>query len=92
MQFWTNGLLKSTVHRVVFPPGEINDRYSIAYFCHPLDHIEIEAVPSDVVKEKAKEMGSGKGSNKKPITAEGYLKKRLAETYGWGKEQSPARD
>ena len=28
MQFWTNGLLKSTVHRVVFPEGESEDRYS----------------------------------------------------------------
>lgn len=89
MQFWTNGLLKSTVHRVVFPAGEVRDRYSIAYFCHPLDHIEIEAVPSNVVKAKGKESGE---AMTKPITAEGYLKKRLAETYGWGKEQSPARD
>lgn len=30
MQFWTNGLLKSTVHRVVFPEGESEDRYSVS--------------------------------------------------------------
>lgn len=110
MQFWTEGLLKSTVHRVVFPQGDdSHDRYSIAYFCHPLDWVEIEAVPSDVVKKKergGKDTGmmmtdgeSGKASTstssngkKKIITAEGYLKKRLAETYGWGKETSVASD
>ena len=80
MQFWTEGMLKSTVHRVVFPEGEIQDRYSIAYFCHPLEHIEIEPVPSQIIraKSKGKEMMVGK------ITAEGYLRKRLKETYVWG--------
>ena len=87
MQFWTAGLLKSTVHRVVFPQGESEDRYSIAYFCHPLDKVEIEAVPSEMIKARGETI---KQQNGEIITAEGYLKKRLAETYGWGKEQSPA--
>ena len=86
MQFWTAGVLKSTVHRVVFPQGVSEDRYSIAYFCHPLDKVEIEAVPSEMIKTRSETI---KQQNGKVITAEGYLKKRLAETYGWGKEQSP---
>ena len=90
MEFWTNGLLKSTVHRVVFPDGESEDRYSIAYFCHPLDRIDIEPVPSELVRQRNKQEKGGGGSVK--ITAEGYLKKRLAETYGWGKSDSPERD
>ena len=89
MQFWTNGLLKSTVHRVVFPEGESKDRYSIAYFCHPLDHIEIEAVPSDMIRDRRSENMQQRAEK---VTAEGYLKKRLADTYGWGKQQAPARD
>ncbi|KAF6222139.1 hypothetical protein HO133_001225 [Letharia lupina] len=89
MHFWTNGLLKSTVHRVVFPEGESEDRYSIAYFCHPSDHIEIEAVPSDMIRDRETEK---RQQGVKTVTAEGYLKKRLAETYGWGKLQSPERD
>ena len=89
MHFWTKGLLKSTVHRVVFPQGESADRYSIAYFCHPLDHIEIEAVPSDTIRDRTMESGQQRAQT---VTAEGYLKKRLAETYGWGNQQSPARD
>ena len=91
MQFWTKGLLKSTVHRVVFPEGEGRDRYSIAYFCHPLDQVRIEDVPSEVVRERGASEGAG-GEGGEIITAKGYLQKRLAETYNWGKEQSPARD
>lgn len=87
MHFWTNGLLKSTVHRVVFPQGESADRYSIAYFCHPLDSIEIEALPSDMISDRITE---SRQQHLGTVTAEGYLKSRLTETYGWGKEQSPA--
>ena len=89
MHFWTKGLLKSTVHRVVFPQGESADRYSIAYFCHPLDHIEIEPVPSDMIRDRTMESGQQRAQT---VTAESYLKKRLVETYGWGDQQSPARD
>ena len=76
--------MKSTVHRVVFPEGESNDRYSIAYFSHPLNDMEIEPVPSQVVQERAV---SGVQDDKKRITAEEYLQKRLRETYGWGKSK-----
>lgn len=89
MHFWTNGLLKSTVHRVVFPDDESADRFSIAYFCHPLDHTEIEVVPSDMIRDRTTDSRQHQSER---LTAEGYLKKRLAETYGWGKQQSPARD
>ncbi|KAI7263516.1 hypothetical protein KC345_g9111 [Hortaea werneckii] len=72
LEDWTAGLLKSTVHRVIFPKqqrggektvgevsdregeeGESGDRYSIAYFCHPLDEAELESVPSRRVEEYA---------------------------------------
>lgn len=77
------------MHRVVFPEGESEDRYSIAYFCHPLDHIEIEAVPCDMIRDKQTE---NRRQRVEKVTAEGYLRKRLAETYGWGAQQSPSRD
>ena len=83
MSYWTNGLLKSTVHRVIFPKearkgGE--DRYSMAYFCHPLDDAELVAVPS-----KRIEQHKGKGGVKdggKVLTAKDHLLERLAATYG----------
>lgn len=61
LEDWTGGLLKSTVHRVVFPRnhamGQMEDRYSIAYFCHPLDEARLEAVPSERVREFAQKTG-----------------------------------
>ncbi|KAI6912893.1 Clavaminate synthase-like protein [Hortaea werneckii] len=70
LEDWTAGLLKSTVHRVIFPKQAENkettgkvaggdgkkgagDRYSLAYFCHPLDEAELEPVPSRRVEEYA---------------------------------------
>jgi isopenicillin N synthase-like dioxygenase len=79
LSFWTNGLLKSTVHRVVFPhqaEGLDNaDRYSIAYFCHPLDDAQLEGVPSQMVTN------SGHGIDRKVMTAKEHLESRLAATY-----------
>ncbi len=88
LSYWTNGFLKSTVHRVIFPKearrgGE--DRYSIAYFFHPVNESRLVPVPSETVRKRgpgAKEMGSGK-----VMTAEEHLNSRLAATYGWGKEE-----
>ena len=82
LEDWTGGLLKSTVHRVVFPREHRADRYSMAYFCHPLDHALLEAVPSKIVQEHAARNGSRvNGASQKPITARDHLMERLAATY-----------
>ncbi|EME47303.1 hypothetical protein DOTSEDRAFT_166229 [Dothistroma septosporum NZE10] len=86
MQDWTGGLLKSTKHRVVFPisgvEGKGGDRYSIAYFCHPLDDAILEPVPSDVVKRHMAKHGAEDGAkNGRTITARDHLMERLAATY-----------
>ncbi|KAI8633054.1 2OG-Fe(II) oxygenase superfamily protein [Xylariaceae sp. FL1651] len=65
LSYWTNGLLRSTVHRVTFSgSGASNNtnaagladgesttdpRYSIVYFCHPADETPLTAVPSQRV-------------------------------------------
>ncbi|KAL4741935.1 hypothetical protein BDV11DRAFT_181700 [Aspergillus similis] len=64
LSYWTDGLLKSTVHRVVFPASErtgnsSQDRYSIVFFCHPLYSTELIPVPSNVVKAYREEKGAG---------------------------------
>jgi isopenicillin N synthase-like dioxygenase len=91
LSYWTNGLLKSTVHRVIFPKdarrgGE--DRYSIAYFCHPANDNELVAVPSKMVQERSfsenEKVGHGGGvDDKKAMTAAEHLHKRLEATYGF---------
>lgn len=77
---WTNGLLKSTVHRVIFPKNAKrggDDRYSIAFFCHPVGDTVLEAIPSQMVKERA-ENGS---LEKTTLTADEHLMSRLKATY-----------
>jgi isopenicillin N synthase-like dioxygenase len=90
--YWTNGLLKSTVHRVTFSGGE--ERYSMAYFCHPLDDVRLEAVPSSVIeaygdkgvdelRSQRKRLGLNEdGEGDEVITAKGHLGRRLKVTYG----------
>ncbi|OJD15967.1 hypothetical protein AJ78_03836 [Emergomyces pasteurianus Ep9510] len=66
LSYWTAGLLKSTVHRVVFPEEDqqqeeeggverSRDRYSMAYFCHPADNTELVPVPSQHVEERKRQ-------------------------------------
>ena len=82
LEDWTGGLLKSTVHRVIFPQGEDGaDRYSIAYFCHPLDDARLDPVPSRVVEDHAAKTGKGSVRHGKVLTAKDHLMERLAATY-----------
>ncbi|KAJ5107071.1 hypothetical protein N7456_003746 [Penicillium angulare] len=103
LSYWTDGLLKSTVHRVVFPLAEQRspnpqDRYTLVYFCHPVDATELVPIPSGVVTEhRAKTggvgvvgFGGGAGDlepGKRPLTAQEHLESRLAATYGFTKEE-----
>jgi isopenicillin N synthase-like dioxygenase len=91
LSYWTAGLLKSTVHRVTFSGGQ--ERYSMAYFCHPLDDARLEAVPSRVIADfgtKGKEelgrqrerLGVGSAEEGNVITAKEHLERRLKVTYG----------
>lgn len=104
LSYWTDGLLKSTVHRVVFPDSdadggnqrsESRDRYSIAFFCQPVESTELGPIPSDLVssyrQRKAEDasvtIGYGGGSSalntsqRKTITAKEHLQARLNATY-----------
>ena len=82
LEDWTGGLLKSTVHRVIFPKGvNSEDRYSIAYFCHPVDDAELVPVPSELVREHAAKTGKDSSRNGKVLTAKDHLMERLAATY-----------
>ncbi|KAG7898129.1 hypothetical protein KL905_004450 [Ogataea polymorpha] len=90
--YWTNGLLKSTVHRVRFPRKlllEGKPRYSIVLFVHPADDTLLEPVPSEKVSSI-----SGRGAahylakHGVSLTAGEHLAKRLATTYGWKTEKA----
>jgi len=79
---WSNGVLRSTLHRVVAPPAQkgLNDteaitpaRRSIAFFCNPNFDTQITCLPTC----------HGPGQEKKypPITTGEYIIGRLMATY-----------
>lgn len=74
------------MHRVIFPKevkegrGGGEDRYSIAFFCHPANRTVLEAVPSEMVMER-KVTGEENGNDGRVITAEEHLLERLRATY-----------
>ncbi|ODA79781.1 hypothetical protein RJ55_05375 [Drechmeria coniospora] len=94
LSYWTNGLFRSTVHRVVFPTagekvavGESNSgpRYSIAYFCHPVGSARLEPVPSERVKNYIPVDDTpdvNPYAERKVMTADAHLLMRLKESYG----------
>ncbi|KAJ3564469.1 hypothetical protein NPX13_g7835 [Xylaria arbuscula] len=92
LSYWTNELLRSTVHRVAFANSKTGDgetttdpRYSIAYFCHPADDTPLTAVPSERVRNFKSGLATANAGNpyaeRKVLTAEEHLKSRLQATY-----------
>lgn len=84
LSYWTAGVLKSTKHRVCIPKGNKEDRYSIAFFCHPVATTELTPIPSLLVgatEDDAREPVENQKSQ--TLTAAEHLRKRLAVTYGW---------
>lgn len=74
LQRLTNGVLRSTTHRVVNPPSERarHARFSMPYFLHFNPDFLIRSLPSCV--------GDGRADQyPEPITADGYLQERLRE-------------
>ena len=72
LQNLTNGLFKSTTHRVVNPPDAKSDRYSMPMFVHPRDNVDLTPLPEFI------EMTGGKALYDS-ITAGEYLHQRLVE-------------
>ena len=73
LQRLTNGVLRSTTHRVVNPPPERRgrSRYSMPFFLHFRSDFCIEALPGTVPP--------GEQPKEPPITADDYLQERLRE-------------
>lgn len=72
IQNLTNGLFKSTTHRVINPPDATSDRYSMPMFVHPRNEIDLTPLPEFV------EMTGGVAKYP-PINAGDYLYQRLVE-------------
>ncbi|TQV93536.1 oxidoreductase, 2OG-Fe(II) oxygenase family [Cordyceps javanica] len=90
LSYWTNGLLRSTVHRVVFGGAAVegesatDPRYSIAFFSSPSPSTELGIVPSERVRKFVPPGGASANpyAERKVMRADEHLRMRLAETYG----------
>ena len=58
LQMWTNGLLKSTMHRVVYNPQQQNhSRYSIACFMHANDTMKLDPILTPLISQEIPSRG-----------------------------------
>ncbi|UOG74711.1 isopenicillin N synthase family oxygenase [Hymenobacter tibetensis] len=73
LQRLTNGVLKSTIHRVVNPPREKmnSSRYSVPFFMHPRSEMSLAALDNCVTPDNPKKEAD--------ITAGEFLNERLIE-------------
>lgn len=73
LQRYTNGRLKSTIHRVVNPPKEqlSSSRYSVPFFMHANPDMQLNCLSTCISDENPKQFDD--------ITAEGFLMQRLRE-------------
>lgn len=85
LQFWTNGFLKSSVHRVVAPPPDQArfDRLGVMYFVRPGDRMDLSTVDSPLLRregfynpDQAKEQG-----DQKAITAGEWVRARVRRNW-----------
>ena len=72
LQNMTNGLFKSTTHRVINPPDSRSDRYSMPMFVHPRNDIDLTPRPEFIAMTDVNEIYPS-------ITAGEYLHQRLVE-------------
>ena len=72
LQNLSNGLFRSTTHRVVNPPDRTSKRYSMPCFVHPVRDADLTPLPGCIAK-------TGGVANYPATTAGDYLRKRLAE-------------
>lgn len=78
MELWTNGLFKSTMHRVTFLPEHNHlDRYSMPYFVQANSDTPLAPVPSQFVNQT---INNPEGY---VYTAGEHLQKRLAASHGF---------
>ncbi|EPQ63970.1 hypothetical protein BGT96224_A20706 [Blumeria graminis f. sp. tritici 96224] len=83
LSYWTNNLFKSTIHRVVIPQNGVRDgedRYSIAYFGHPIDSTVLEPIPSHKIPTSRGALIDDQ-IGVRAMTAGEHLIKRLRASY-----------
>lgn len=80
LQFWTNGFLKSSVHRVVAPPADQAhiDRLGVMYFVRPGDHLDLRPVNSPLLR---REGFYKEGEQQNEVTAGDWVRARVRKNW-----------
>lgn len=73
LSYWSNGLLKSTVHRDKMPETCSEDRDSIVYFCFPVAATELRPIPSTVIEDQDHKPWFSEENADRVITALEYI-------------------
>lgn len=84
LQFWTNGCLKSSVHRVIAPPADQAhiDRLGVMYFVRPGDQLDLRTVDSPLLRRLGfYQEGDGQGAEGKEITAGEWVRARVRKNW-----------
>jgi isopenicillin N synthase-like dioxygenase len=85
-EYWSKGLIKSIVHRVVMPTEKNTERFSIVYFAHPELSALLTPIPSKVIidREFIKDSHAQHAlnhQNEEVLTAGEHLHMRLRQTH-----------
>ncbi|KAG2220487.1 hypothetical protein INT45_011491 [Circinella minor] len=76
IEYWTRGLLRGALHRVVATPElKQKDRYSIAFFTTPETGVKLSGIDSPVLPEKMPEFKDV--PNDRELTSDEYMAERF---------------
>jgi isopenicillin N synthase-like dioxygenase len=85
LQFWTNGYLKSSIHRVVVPPEDQRhvDRYGLLYFARPTDSMNLKTIDSPLLRRLGlKDDSSEEVESKEPALEVGeWIRSRIKKNW-----------
>lgn len=92
LQFWTNGYLKSSVHRVVAPPADQAhlDRLGLLYFLRPAHDLDLKVVDSPLLKRLG--LKSEDDASKEGIKAGDWVKARVKGNLNPAKEKGASKE
>ncbi|KAI8141957.1 hypothetical protein BJV82DRAFT_670060 [Fennellomyces sp. T-0311] len=80
LEYWSCGLLKGAMHRVVFAPEQQGrDRYSVVYFSQPESGTKLTNMPSPAVPKERPTLGDV--PNNVDITSDDYLEYRYRRSF-----------
>lgn len=88
LQFWTNGYLKSSVHRVVAPPADQAhlDRLGLLYFLRPAHDLDLKVVDSPLLERLG--LRDEDDAAKEGIKAGDWVKARVKGNWDPAKDRS----